>query len=69
MQHSDNPIEAEKHALRDSIKHQVQQFLQQGGKITILDSPSNASDRHRGGVSQDHGDESVFDDLSWHRPW
>lgn len=50
MQHLVSPAEAEKRALRTAIELQVQQFLDHGGKITVLDTSSTKTSRPRGDV-------------------
>ena len=51
-----SPSGAEKRALRDAIEDEVQRFLCEGGKITVLQSPSADADRYRGCRWHDAGD-------------
>jgi hypothetical protein len=62
MQHLVSPSGAEKRELRDAIEHQVQQFLDQGGTITVLNSPPVDADRYRGSLWHDGGDDLVAND-------
>ena len=52
MQHLASSIETEKQSLRIAIALQVQQFLDQGGKITVLNISSTNSCSSRGDVWQ-----------------
>jgi len=47
----------EKQRLRDSIADQVKRFLEGGGNITVVDTPSSAENHHRG--STWHGNNDV----------
>ncbi len=38
MEHVVSPAEVEKQLLREAIEQETQQFLNQGGKITVLNS-------------------------------
>ncbi len=62
MQDLVSPIGAEKRALRDVIEHEVQQFLDQGGKITVLNSPPTEAGRYRGCLWHDGGDDLIAND-------
>ena len=57
MQYLVNSSGAEKRALRDAIEHEIQQFLEQGGTITVLNSPPVDADRYRGSLWHDGGDD------------
>ena len=59
MQDLVSPIGAEKRALRDVIEHEVQQFLDQGGKITVLNSPPTKAGCYRGSLWHDRGDDLI----------
>ena len=48
MENLASPSEPGKRALRDTIEHEVQQFLDQGGKITVFKQPSRDAVRFRG---------------------
>lgn len=50
MQHLVSPVEAEKQALRTAIELQVQQFLEHGGKITVVNTSPTKTSSPRGGV-------------------
>ena len=62
MQHLVNSSGAEKRALRDAIEHEVQQFLEQGGTITVLNSPPVDADHYRGCFWHDGDDDSTVSD-------
>jgi hypothetical protein len=62
MEYLASPIDAEKCALRKIIEHEVQQFLEQGGRITVLNSPTAEIPPRRGGVWHQGGDGSVDSD-------
>jgi len=52
MQHLVSPIEAKKQELRTAIELQVQQFLDHGGKITVVNTSSTTTSFPRGNVWQ-----------------
>lgn len=62
MENLASPSEPEKRALRDTIEHEVQQFLDQGGKITVFKQPSRDVVRFRGSLWHDGGDELIDDE-------
>ena len=61
MQHLVSPSAPEKCAMRETIELEVQRFLKQGGKITVLERPSSDVMRSRGSLWQDNGDDFLDD--------
>lgn len=62
MQNFVSPSDPEKLALRDTIQHEVQQFLNDGGTITVLQGPSADRTHSRGSLWQENGDDLLDDD-------
>ena len=62
MQNFVSPIDPEKLALRDTIQHEVQQFLNEGGTITVVEGLSAGRVRSRGNPWHDDGDDLLDDD-------
>ena len=62
MEHLVSPSGAAKREQRCAIEQQVQQFLNQGGTITVLNSPPADADRYRGSLWHDDGDDLVVSD-------
>lgn len=62
MENLASPSEPGKRALRDTIEHEVQQFLDQGGKITVFQGPSADAARSRGSLWLDGGDDLMDSD-------
>ena len=62
MQHLVNSSVAEKRALRDAIELEVQQFLEQGGTITVLNGPPVDADHYGGCLWHDGDDDSNVSD-------
>ena len=60
MENLASPSEPGKRALRNTIEHEVQQFLDQGGKITVFRQPSSDAARFRGSLW--HGGDDLIDD-------
>ena len=48
--------------MRETIELEVQRFLKQGGKITVLERPSPNAMRSRGSLWQDNGYDLLDDD-------
>ncbi len=61
MQHLASPSVPEKCAMRETIELEVQRFLEQGGKITVLERPSSDERRSRGSLWQGNGDDFLDD--------
>ncbi|OUV64380.1 MAG: hypothetical protein CBC82_03340 [Cellvibrionales bacterium TMED122] len=57
MEHLVSPSGAEKREQRHAIELEVQHFLEQGGTITVLNSPPVDADRYRGSLWHDGGDD------------
>lgn len=47
--------------MRETIELEVQRFLEQGGKITVLERPSSDERRARGSLWQGNGDDFLDD--------
>ncbi len=62
MEHLVSPSGAEKREQRDAIELQVQHFLEQGGTITVLNSPPVDADHYRGCFWHDGDDDSIVSD-------
>jgi|TARA_B100001939_G_scaffold295723_1_gene269334 hypothetical protein len=62
MEHLVSPSGAEKREQRDAIELQVQHFLEQGGTITVLNSPPVDADRYRGSLWHGGGDDLIVSD-------
>lgn len=62
MQNFVSPSDPEKLALRDTIQHEVQQFLSEGGTITVLKGPPADKARCRGSLWHEGGDDLLDDD-------
>jgi hypothetical protein len=62
MENLASPSEPGKRALRNTIEHEVQLFLDQGGKITVFRQPSSDAARFRGSLWHDEGDEVIHDE-------
>ena len=62
MENLASPSEPGKRALRNTIEHEVQLFLDQGGKITVFRQPSSDAARCRGSLWHDDGDDLIHDE-------
>ena len=62
MENLASPSEPGKRVLRDAIEHEIQQFLDRGGKITVLQAPSADAARSRGSLWLDGGDDLMNSD-------
>ena len=62
MQNFVSPSDPEKLALRDTIQHEVQQFLKEGGTITVLKGPSADRAGSRASLWHEDGDDLLDDD-------
>ena len=62
MQNVVSPSDPEKLALRDTIQHEVQQFLKEGGSITVLKGPCSERAHKRGSLWHEDSDDLLGDD-------
>jgi 7,8-dihydro-6-hydroxymethylpterin-pyrophosphokinase len=64
MQHLVSPAETEKQALHTAIELQVQQFLDHGGKITVVNTSSATTSPPRGDVWQHGFNSAAFSEMA-----
>lgn len=62
MQHLVSPSAPEKCAMRETIEHEVQRFLEQGGKITVLEKPSPDRTRFEARLWDDSDEDLIGSD-------